>query len=115
MITADYLFYCDSCRGTLSEGVYGSMSVLAFAYLERCTQGRVLEPLSEALTQKVNLAHCRLVDVFYQNIQGGAVASESNDGISVTYESTQTTADGRLWSAVKLFLGGTGLLYRGVG
>ena len=42
------------------------------------------------------------------------IASETNDGISVTYTTEGSTEEQRLYRAAVLYLGSTGLLYRGV-
>lgn len=118
MITADYEFYLTEYYGTASEGEFNRMGVMAQAYLEEITSERVLEELSVVLQRKVNLAYCKLVDTYLLNESGGGVVSATNDGISETYRSmyssTKSTDDTRLYSTVRLLLGGTGLLYRGV-
>ena len=49
--------------------------------------------------------------------QRDGIAAESNDGVSityVTYTSETNAEEQRLYRAVVLYLGNTGLLYRGV-
>ena len=48
--------------------------------------------------------------------QRDGIAAESNDGVSVTYVTTSETNanERRLYQVVVLYLGNTGLLYRGV-
>ena len=58
-----------------------------------------------------------MADAYLLNEQGGGIASETNDGVSVTYVagiSNSKTEGRRLYEAAALFLGPTGLLYRGV-
>ena len=58
-----------------------------------------------------------MTDALHLNEQGGGIASETNDGISVNYVagvSKAKTDNERLWEAAVLHLGCTGLLYRGV-
>ena len=49
-----------------------------------------------------------------QKEQRDGIASETNDGISVTYTTEGSTEEQRLYRAAVLYLGSTGLLYRGV-
>ena len=53
-------------------------------------------------------------DVLLQKQQRDGIASETNDGISVTYTTEGSTEEQRLYRAAVLYLGSTGLLYRGV-
>ena len=46
--------------------------------------------------------------------QRDGIASETNDGISVTYTTEGSTDEQRLYRAAVLYLSNTGLLYRGV-
>ena len=50
----------------------------------------------------------------YKQEQGGEVASESNDGTSVTYVTSGKTAQNRMYDAAVMYLSNTGLLYAGV-
>lgn len=55
-----------------------------------------------------------VADVLLQKEQRGGIASETNDGISVTYTTEGSTEEQRLYHAAVLYLGNTELLYRGV-
>lgn len=116
MITVDYTFYTGTYKGALSEADFNRQAVKASAYLDRVTFNRLAGVTDTATLELAKLACCAAADAMLANEAGG-VASESNDGISVTYVegSGPAKADGkRLREAVGLFLGGTGLLYRGV-
>ena len=89
MLTVDYDFYCGVFHGKMPREDFERLSVYAAAYL----------------------------DAYLLNEQGGGIASETNDGVSVTYVagiSNSKTEGRRLYEAAALFLGPTGLLYRGV-
>ena len=116
MITVDYSFYTGTYHGTLSEADFNRQAVKASAYLDRVTFNRLADVTDATTLELAKLACCAAADAMLANEQGG-VTSESNDGISVNYVegSGPAKADGkRLREAVGLFLGGTGLLYRGV-
>lgn len=117
MIAVDYSFYTDTFRGTAEEADFNRLAVKASAYLDRVTFDRITDSLPTGTLIRVRLALCELVDALQLNERGGGVASESNDGVSITYVTgvgTAKTEDQRLYDAVALYLGGTGLLYRGV-
>ena len=60
------------------------------------------------------MALCAVVDAMHKAENGGDIASESNDGISVTYAvKAQQTQQQRLYDAASAHLAWTGLLYRG--
>lgn len=117
MIKVDYKFYTGTFRGQAAQQDFERMSVKASAYLDRVTSNQITEVLPEAMADRVRLALCEVVDAYLLNEAGGGVASENNDGISVTYVagvSNAKTEAQRLREAAALYLGGTGLLYRGV-
>lgn len=116
MLIADYKFYTDTYHGKMSQEDYDRLTVYAAAYLDELTMGRINEDLPAAVMTKANLALCAVADAYRLQEQGGGVASETNDGVSVTYVAgSQVKSEGRrLYEAAALFLGPTGLLYRGV-
>lgn len=114
MRTVDYAFYTAIYHGRMSEEEFQRMSVRAGAYLDALTAGRAGEPLPDTLSIKVKLALCAVADAMLYIESGGDIASESNDGISVTYASKTTKTDAqRLREAAELHLAWTGLIYRG--
>lgn len=113
MFTVDYQFYASSYHGSLPEQEFQRYGVYAGAYLEDLTSGRVLNPMPEDALCKVQLAYCALCDALSKE-ERAEVASETNDGISVTYAAPKGDREQRLRNAVVTFLSGTGLLYRGV-
>ncbi len=116
MNAVDYSFYTDRFCGKLPAEDFMRLRPYASAYLSELTCGRTDGELSESLDERARFACCALVDAWDVNERGGGIASESNDGVSVTYVAGQTAKrDGqRLYEAAALFLGGTGLLFRGV-
>lgn len=118
MAYADFTYYRDTFLGCLTEAEYRPLARQASAYVDLATGGRS-EALSadDPLFPKLQDACCAVADALALNARGGGIASETNDGISVSYVAGvgQTKTDNtRLREAVSLYLGGTGLLYRGV-
>lgn len=116
MNAVDYSFYTNRFGGRLSAEDFMRLLPYASAYLSHLSCGRTDGELSDALTERAHYALCALVDAYSLNEQGGGVAAETNDGISVTYVSSHCAkSEGqRLYEAAALFLSGTGLLFRGV-
>lgn len=114
---ADYDHYLSEYGGTMAEEAFKRLARQASAYLDQVTFGRIGSGLDKAAMDKVKDACCAVADAFLLNEQGGGVASETNDGVSVTYVAGVRNAKSegrRLYEAAALYLGGTGLLYRGV-
>ena len=117
MTTVSYEYYLGTFRGKMAEEDFWRLSVYASAYLDELTMGRTDGDLPAEIESKVKMALCAVADAYRLNEQGGGVAAETNDGISVTYvagTSNAKTEGRRLYEAAALFLGPTGLLYRGV-
>lgn len=116
MIAVDYEFYKDTFHGKLPEAEFERQAVYASAYLDDLTMGRTSAPLPPDTLERAKLALCAVVDAYATNEKKGDVASETNDGISVTYRSAAegATPARRLYDAAACFLDNTGLLYRGV-
>ena len=101
----------------MSREDFDRLAIYASAYLDELTMGRTAGEIPAATEERVKMALCAVADASLLQEHGGGVASETNDGISVTYVAGISNAktDGRrLYEAAALFLGPTGLLYRGV-
>ncbi len=110
---ADYAFYTLEYHGTLTGDAFGRLSVRAAAYLDTLTMGRINRPdLPAPVAKKAKLALCACVDELAE-IEAGPIASESNDGVSVTFSRTGESDEQRLYRAAADYLTTTGLLYRG--
>ncbi len=108
-----YEFYTLDYHGKLPEAEFDRLSVRAGGYLDALTMGRVNRPaLPSPILQKAKLALCACTDELAR-IEEGTIASESNDGVSVTYARSSETDSQRLYRAVSDYLVTTGLLYRG--
>lgn len=116
MLSVDYSFYTEVFHGRLSEREFVRQAVYASAYLDEVTMGRTVGTMDEELAERVRLAFCAVAEACARNEEMGDLASETNDGVSVSYRSTggETGKNARLYAAAARFLGGTGLLYRGL-
>lgn len=114
MIYADFSYYKDTYCGEMAEGDFKRLSRQASAYLDSITFDRIPSVTDEKIKEKVREACCAVADALLQKEQRDGIAAESNDGVSVTYASETNANERRLYQAAVLYLGNTGLLYRGV-
>lgn len=122
MITyADYDFYSGDYHGKMSEAEYAIYAGSASAYIDYHTFNQIDEEVldSDKLAEKIKLACCSCADLLYsyENTGSGVISSEKVGDYSVTYanaDSSGANIDKRLYSRLKIYLGTTGLMYRGV-
>ena len=116
MIYADYEYYKGSFYGTMAEEDFRRLSRQASAYLDFVCFDRIQTVTDEIIMGKGKDACCAVADTYLLNEQGGGIAAETNDGISVTYVNGtgSKTDEQRLYDAALIYLGHTGLMYRGV-
>lgn len=113
MVYADYDYYLNEYSGNaVAEADFTRLSRQASAYLDGLTCGKIRGPCAD--DSRVKDACCAVAEVMYKQEQGGEVASESNDGASVTYVIGSTTPEQRMYSTAVMHLSSTGLLYAGV-
>ena len=113
MVYAAYDYYLNEYSGNaVSEADFARLSRQASAYLDSLTYGKIRGPWVD--DSRVRDACCAVAEVMYKQEQGGEVASESNDGASVTYVTGSATPEQRMYNAAAMYLSGTGLLYAGV-
>lgn len=118
---ADYAFYTDKYLGRIipNENDFAYYALRASEIIDNKTFGRINE-----ITPAVQLACCAAADELYSDASAKAkaasgVSSESVDGYSVSYRAynaeSEKTAEKRVNAAIKRYLGGTGLMFRGCG
>lgn len=113
MVYADYDYYLNEYSGNaVAEADFTRLSRQASAYLDGLTCGKIRGPW--VYDSRVKDACCALADILHAQEQGGEIASESNDGASVTYVNSSTTQEQRLYNIAVMYLSSTGLLYAGV-
>lgn len=117
MAYADYDYYLNNYEGELSQDDFERLANRACAYLNALTLNAVKAAFKRGeYVTEIQDACCAVVDAHSVNEHGGGIASETNDGISVTYlasSATKKTDEERLYNAAALYLLPTGLLYRG--
>lgn len=114
MVYADFSYYRDTYCGEMAEGDFKRLSRSASAYLDSVTFDRIPSVTDEKIMEKVREACCAVADALLRKEQRDGIAAETNDGVSVTYATEGKTDEERLYQAAVLYLGNTGLLYRGV-
>lgn len=117
MIAPDYGYYRDVYLGAMGEADFSRLSRRAAVYLDTVTFCRASGPQPPDTAEKLRGACCAVADAYLLNEQGGGIASENNDGLSVSYVAgvSKAKTDGqRLYEAAMLHLACTGLLYQGV-
>ena len=113
MVYADYDYYLNEYSGNaVAEADFTRLSRQASAYLDSLTCGKIRGTWVD--DSRVKDACCAVAEAMQKQDQGGEVASESNDGASVTYVNSNTTPEQRMYNAAAMYLSGTGLLYAGV-
>lgn len=113
---ADYAYYTKNYLGTeITAEKFGPNILVASALIDRLTFGRIQR--LDAVPEPVKRAACAAAECLYQNEVRASreIASENNDGYSVTYATggTQKDATANAVAKIRSFLAPTGLLYRG--
>ena len=107
MAYADFEFYRDSYKGTLSEAAFGRLSERASDYIDSRT-GYILKKagITEEMEERVKKACCAISEVMCQSETGGGVkASESVGDLSVSYAVGEQRSDvQKLDDAINLYL-----------
>lgn len=114
MMYADYAYYRNVYKGSMPEADFNRLSRQASAYLDSVTFGSIKDKWLR--DEHVKDACCAVADAYLCGEQGGGIASESNDGVTVNYVAgvSKAKTDGqRVYEAAALYLGMTGLLYGG--
>lgn len=117
----DYAFYSGEYLGRVitSEKDFAYYALRASEIIDSKTFGRINE-----ITPAVKMACCAAADELYSDASAkakaaGGISSESVDGYSVSYRAYNTeaekAAEKRVNAAIKRYLGGTGLMFRGCG
>lgn len=119
MSYADYSYYKDEFHGNIvSEESFDRNALQASQYIDNVTFGRA-STASEGTFTAVKNACCALAEIYYSGTISPrattGVATERAGEYSVSYAAAEnvSTQQKKLRTAAKLWLGGTGLMYRG--
>lgn len=113
MIYADYTYYKDVYKGTLSEEDFNRLSRQASAYIDNITFGRASRNNPEKIQNMVKDTCCAITDLYYKSEQGGEVVSQSVGSWSKQYASSGKTIEQKLYNTAEMYLAITGLMYQG--
>ena len=109
MAYVDFDYYAFQFGGTAigSPELFTKNARKAEAYIDKITFGQIID-----VTDAVKNAVCAVCDIFagYDHV---GVASESNDGYSVSYSSDESARAREMYKAAQMFLPSE-LLYRGI-
>lgn len=115
MLTAGYEFYKGTYHGDrIAAAEWPALSRDAAACLEELTLGRTAGDLAPELLERCRMALCAVAEVYKTEREhdGGVVASETVGSWSRTYTQAGSPASRRR-DAAWMWLGNTGLMYRG--
>lgn len=106
MAYADYKFYREVYRGTLSEAEFARLSERASDYIDSRTNYILKKAgITDEMSERVQKACCALADTIRGNERGGVKTSEKVGNYSVSYAATaQRTAAQKLDDTIQLYL-----------
>lgn len=112
----DFSYYQNTYHGNVLKATdFENAELEAEAFVNAVTFGRIRK-LPE-IPECVKNAVCAVAEIIHRRNekQNNTVSSESNDGYSVSYVTATNDEDYRkeLLSKVKMWLSGTGLMYKG--
>jgi len=112
---ADYNYYADTYNGTMPEEDFNRLSRQASAYLDQITFGRTGRIHPEPVQTRIKDACCAVVDVMKKKEDGGELTSQTVGPWTKHFAGSGKTLDQQQYNAALLYLGTTGLMYRGGG
>ncbi len=106
MAYADYKFYRETYRGTLSEADFTRLSERASDYIDGRTDYILKKAgIPDEMSERVKKACCALADTIRENERGGVKVSEKVGNYSVNYAAgTQRTDSQKLDDTIQLYL-----------
>lgn len=125
----DFSYYVERFHGTKVQEIdFHRISLRASVFIKYLTFGRVADSFESdypKYTDEIKMATCAVADIFYDSEKrkekhdGREVASESNDGYSVSYvnagkNGASSYEEQQAMKAAYPYLIDTGLLYLGV-
>lgn len=120
MIYATYEYYTTAYSGSaLTAQEFPKYAKRASAEIDHVTFGRLSKLPYEEIPEVVRDCMCDVAEQLHQfatTAEGGSIASESNDGYSISYRDTGGTAGQQreVRATIRSYLAVTGLMFRGV-
>ncbi len=112
---ADYAYYTDIYGGTMPVEDFKRLSRQASAYIDQVTFGRAGRSHPQKIQNKIKDACCAVADVLKKKEDGGEVTSQTVGPWTKRFAESGKTLDQQQHDTVLLYLGNTGLMYRGGG
>lgn len=118
-VYADYLFYTEQYGGTaIAQADFGRLARQASAQIDELTFERaapiITADTDDNLIERIKLATCACAEELYRQEQGGVISSEKVGSYAVTYAVSPAMSNQvRLSATVRVYLGSSGLMYRG--
>lgn len=106
MAYADYSFYRDTYKGTLSESAFGRLSERASDYIDGRTDYALKKyGITEDMEERVKKCCCALADVYSKMEQGGIKSAETIGDYHVSYAvGDKRTSEQKLDDTIQLYL-----------
>ncbi len=106
---ADFSFYKNLYGGTLiPEPVFMRYSAFASNFVSGMIS------TSFEIDTDIKMAVCHVAEIFFRHDSRSGIASENNDGYSISYDKASQPSK-LAAEVVAVYLGGKGLMYRGIG
>ena len=119
-VYADYTYYTNTFLGAaIALADFNTLALRASAVIDRLTFDQaaaiIAADADAELVTAIKMATCAVAEVWQANEAGAEIASERVGQHSVTYHlGKANTKQVKLIDAARLYLGSTGLMYRGV-
>lgn len=105
MAYADYKFYTDTYKGTLSEAAFGRLSERASDYIDARTNYVLKKGIPAEYDERVQKCCCALAEVINSCESGGIKSSETVEGYSVSYVvGKQSSSEQRMNDIIQLYI-----------
>ena len=119
MTYATYDYYTNDYFGTaLTEQEFPKYARRASAEMDHVTFGRLSKLSTDEITDAIRDCMCDVAERMhhFETATGSDIASENNDGYSISYRDTGNTDAQKheLYATIRTYLAVTGLMYRGI-
>lgn len=119
MIYATYEYYTDDYFGNaITEQEFPKYARRASAEIDHVTFGRLSKLSEDAISDVVRDCMCDVAERmhYFETAKGSDLASENNDGYSVSYRDTGNTDTQKheIHATIRTYLAVTGLMFRGI-
>lgn len=119
MTYATYDYYTNDYFGTtLTEQEFPKYARRASAEMDHVTFGRLSKLSADEITDAIRDCMCDVAERMhhFETATGSDIASENNDGYSISYRDTGNTDTQKheIHATIRTYLAVTGLMYRGI-